>query len=387
MTKDNLPSSFLQSSSSIELIWVSVHLNMKHGQDIILGCFYCPLPAPISVFDDLQTSLHDIKSAYPTSKIILGRDFNSPVIKWSDGTLSESYVSVSFRERLIEVTDEFHLEQLVLEPTRQYNTLDLYFTSHPTSSQTPPGLSDHEAVDIKFCSQTCLLKQSHRKIHLYTKANWEEIRSSLLCVSETYFELNSNFSRSVEENWNFLHLYCLKIIENHVPVKLVGTRSHLPWLTSPLWRLIRKKQRVYNKAKKYNKPEAWSEYKLLKNQAKHLLCCHHNECLSNIMSLNTSNKKPFWHYVKSKRQDISGISTLSSSTGTVASEPSEKAQIFSEHFKSVFTVEDLSNIPDKGSSPYPSIPEINITLQGVINLISSCNPHKSPDPDNIHATF
>ena len=134
--------------------------------------------------EDLVTNI-----AYPTAKIFLGGDFNSPGINWSDGTLSESYVSVSFRERLIAVTDEFHLEQLVLEPTRQYNTLDLCFTSHPksvTSSQTSPGLSDHEAVVIKFCSQTCLPKQSPRKIHLYNKANWEEIRSSLLHVSETY---------------------------------------------------------------------------------------------------------------------------------------------------------------------------------------------------------
>ena len=83
------------------------------------------------------------------------------------------------------------------------------------------------------------------------------------------------------------------------------------------------KQRVYNKAKKYNKSEAWCEHKSLKNQAKHLLHCHHNEYLSNIMPSNTSNKKPFWHHVKSKRQDISGISTLNSSTGTIVSKPSK----------------------------------------------------------------
>ena len=28
-----------------------------------------------------------------------------------------------------------------------------------------------------------------------------------------------------------------------------------------------------------------------------------------------------------------------------------------------------------------------ITLQGVINLLSSCNLHKSPGPDNLHAAF
>ena len=50
-------------------------------------------------------------------------------------------------------------------------------------------------------------------------------------------------------------------------------------------------------------------------------------------------------------------------------------------------MEDLSHIPDKGTSPYPAIPEINITLQGVTNLLSSCDPHRSPGPDNLHAAF
>ena len=81
------------------------------------------------------------------------------------------------------------------------------------------------------------------------------------------------------------------------------------------------------------------------------------------------------------------LSTLISTTGTIASESSEKAEAFNEYFKSVFTLEDLSYIPDKGTSPYPAIPEINITLQGVTNLLSSCDPHKSPGPDNLHAAF
>ena len=109
--------------------------------------------------------------------------------------------------------------------------------------------------------------------------------------------------------------------------------------------------------------------------------------LSNIMTSSNSNKKPFWHYVKSKRQDHSGISTLISTMGTIAFESSEKTEAFNKCFKSVFTVEDLSYIPDKGTSPYPAIPEINITLQGATNLLSRCDPHKSPDPDNLHAAF
>ena len=86
-----------------------------------------------------------------------------------------------------------------------------------------------------------------------------------------------------------------------------------------------------------------------------------------MMSSSNSNKKPFWHYVKSKRQDHS-LLLLNH----------QKRQKLS------MNTLNLSYIPDKGTSPYPTIPEINITLQGVNNLLSSCNLHKSPGPDNLH---
>ena len=56
--------------------------------------------------------------------------------------------------------------------------------------------------------------------------------------------------------------------------------------------------------------------------------------------MSSDKKKLFWYYVKSKQQDISGISTLTTSDGTIVSDPSEKVEIFNEYFKSVFTAED-----------------------------------------------
>ncbi|MCY3928348.1 MAG: hypothetical protein OXG81_08735, partial [Acidobacteria bacterium] len=35
----------------------------------------------------------------------------------------------------------------------------------------------------------------------------------------------------------------------------------------------------------------------------------------------------------------------------------------------------------------PSFSDINITVPGIQALLSGCNPHKSPGPDNIHAAF
>jgi len=48
---------------------------------------------------------------------------------------------------------------------------------------------------------------------------------------------------------------------------------------------------------------------------------------------------------------------------------------------------DTTCIPDMGASPYPPIPNIDITVNGVRNLLGQCNMNKSPGPDNIHGTF
>ena len=54
-----------------------------------------------------------------------------------------------------EFVDEFNLTQVVEEPTRHNNILDLVFTSHPDlieGTYVVPGMSDHSAVicDINF---------------------------------------------------------------------------------------------------------------------------------------------------------------------------------------------------------------------------------------------
>ena len=51
------------------------------------------------------------------------------------------------------------------------------------------------------------------------------------------------------------------------------------------------------------------------------------------------------------------------------------------HVKSVFTTEDLNNIPNMGISSYPAVSDFEVTLQGVLNLLLNCNSKNSPGPD------
>ena len=190
------------SSTSIEIIWVYLHIG-KTG--IAVGSFYGPPHSPDSLLDDLLLSITEIKHKFPHTQVILGGDFNRPGIDWEYGTLLDSYVSHRFREKLIALSQDTQMLQVVTFPTRAQNILDLCFVSHPNmilACEPVPGLSDHDAVLITF--QTCApkIKQNSRVVYLYKLADWDKIREELSNLTDTYFDLNQ-IPQSVDDNWTF----------------------------------------------------------------------------------------------------------------------------------------------------------------------------------------
>ena len=182
------PSYCLNINSDIEEIWASLHLS--NVSPIILGSFYRPPHSPDSIPGELSVSMSHIRSQFPSSKIVLGGDFNCPGIDWLGHILLDSYVPISLRERLIRFLDDFHSTPIVTFPTRGPNTLDLCFVSHPDlvlNCDSPPGLSDHEAELSTTISRG---KQAPHKIYLYNQANWTAICDCVSSFSEEYFSLN-----------------------------------------------------------------------------------------------------------------------------------------------------------------------------------------------------
>jgi len=65
------------------------------------------------------------------------------------GSLVDSYVTATFRKSLIMLAHNSMLEQIVTQPTRENNILDLCFTTHPyyiEQCTTVPGFSDHHTA-------------------------------------------------------------------------------------------------------------------------------------------------------------------------------------------------------------------------------------------------
>ena len=205
MVKDTLLSSQVDTGASCEIVWTCIR--NKTAQTLIIGSFYCPSQSPISVLEELAKSIEYIKAEYPLSKVILAGDFNSPGIDWTNGCLTDSYISKSFREFLIDISSDYFLEQIVSEPTRGRNLLDLCFTTHPNQVKqcyTLPGFSDHEAVIITLMTSMHEQKQYPRTIPLYNKANWGDIKQNIIRIFEQYLQLNDQYERSVESNWQYI---------------------------------------------------------------------------------------------------------------------------------------------------------------------------------------
>jgi len=101
-------------------------------------------------------------------------------------------------------------------------------------------------------------------------------------------------------------------------------------------------------------------------------------------SPKTTNTRPYWRYVKSQRQDSFGIPPLKRD-GVLHTDSKTKAAIMLDEFKSVFTQEYTSFIPQLNGPAFPHTPRFVIHKSGVdlLKLLQKLDPNKATGPDNI----
>ena len=99
------------------------------------------------------------------------------------------------------------------------------------------------------------------------------------------------------------------------------------------------------------------------------------------------NKRQFWKYIKAKRKDTNAISTIMID-GSPHTDTLSKAEALNKQFKSVFTHEDINNIPtmatssDTGNS-FPIMSDITFSLNGKQQALCNLQVNKASGPDRI----
>ena len=192
------------------------------------------------------------------------------------------------------------------------------------------------------------------------------------------------YSRSVENNWNHFKSSLQASIIKHIPQKNVKSRYDLPWLNHEIKSKMRHRKHLYDVAKQSGKLEDWAAYRSMRNLVNYELECAHNAYCSKLFDDSFSgNRRQFWKYIRTRRKDSSGISTLLVNDQFI-SDPEGKATTLSNQFQSVFTREDLSSVPSLDTINHiPTMPAISITSNGIKNLLCNLDPNKAMGPDKI----
>ena len=117
---------------------------------------------------------------------------------------------------------------------------------------------------------------------------------------------------SVETKWQDLREGIFKAMSHDIPTKWSSNRSHLPWLSSKLKKCIRKKHKLMQLAKKIGIPSDWSKYKQHKSITPKQVRQAHWNYVNAILnkSLEHGNNKPFWKYIKARRNDNIGVAAI-----------------------------------------------------------------------------
>ena len=340
--------------SNCETLWVSIHV--KGRKPMYVGAFYRPETTNTDYLRELDKSLVNIPKS---ASIWLLGDFNLPDIDWETNSFRAGGRYPACSKTMLEIAEDHNLIQVIDKPTRGNNILDLCFVTHPSfvaNKEVIAGISDHDAIFVKAKITPKATRPPRRKIFLYTKADFSAINEKITAFGS---KLTEEYVAAIdtEKLWQEFQDVLQSAIDSHIPSKMSSTRYNLPWVDSTVRRSIRKKQRLYNKARKSGSRVAWEKFKHLRRSIDKKIKKAHQQYVHEVIgeSLKSENTKPFWSYIKSKKQEVFGISTLLSGDHLV-SLASEKAQALNNQFCSVFTKENIDAIP---SAVQRNIPDID----------------------------
>ena len=368
-----------------EIEWCKIQV--QGSKQLYVGSFYMPHRS-MTDLRKLDESLSKLQERNDKHIMLCG-DFNCPDIDWE--TLSVPLSSTErliperdVQQRLVDISIDHGLTQVHQEPTREGNILDLVFTNNPSlikASVSVLGIADHDMVITDSHIKPCRAYKAPRKCYRFKQANWEEIRDEMATLSQTLTDLHAQ-GRQVEELWKVYKKTIFEVLDKHVPSKICSAKRSLPWLCPKLKKLIKRKSKLHQRAKRSG---SWEDYRVFQRHCRKQFRQAEWDHINNVIieGLQSNNTKPFWNYVKSKRQDNIGVAPLKSD-GQLISDNKGISDVLVKQFQSVFTKDrNLFRPPVKHPNIIETLQNIKIRVPGVRKLLHDVKVAKAVGPDGI----
>jgi hypothetical protein len=371
-------------NNNTEAVWIN--LQTADHSPVYICSFYRPPDMKVEYTELLRQPLELISAKHHNKLplVIIAGDFNYPDIDWPTSSAPSGSAGGNF----IDILNDFHLHQLVSQPTRFCKTtssvLDLVTCSYPASIESlyvGDEFSDHCVISFKVSLAADMNISKPRKIFLYNRGDYNQLRSELHSFKDSFLASVPR-NRTVDQNWIIFKKALAAAVAKAIPSKLSTSGNKRPsWLTSPVRRAIHKRDKLSHQAKKSGNQIDRDKYRKARNQASQAIESAYQTKLNGIIGNVKSDPRGFYRFIKSKKNESTTISSLRSNNAIVSDDKS-KATCLNDYFASVFTQENDSPFP-KPTNYQSLMPNIEVTTFGVQKLLSNLDPKKSVGPDEI----
>ena len=380
---DNLESQVLLcGANNLELLVVSVYNSNNARQKVHIGLWYRP-PDNSVALDNLHSILEDLDISAFSSFVLIG-DFNVDFYNHQHPLFC----------KLLCILNSFVLTQVVPTPTHTNSSgkatlIDLALLSSPSQlvecSVIPPLCnSDHDGINLilKWSrSNPSSGKVSKRSIWRYAHADFEKA-NRLLKAKDWTFLYNKP---DIDQAWELWQQTFLEVMEECIPKTTIYKESSIPWMKKSIKLKIKKRNRVYKRAKQTGKVHLLQQYKKLRNDVVALLRKAKKEYLRKS---STQGCKQFWKTVKYFRKSSHPSIPVLRSDSNEASSNVEKAtllnQILSCNFNYDIEPLSVSNSYQFIADPSSPVSEDIVCTDGdVFCLLCAIDTTKASGPDGI----
>ena len=364
--------------------WVKINIK---SSTVLIGCIY---RSPNSTQENNTQLINLLQKAVDLNSgttLIMG-DFNYKEIDWKNNHVKCGPDHPA--SKIHDAINDLFLSQLVTEPTRfregeTQNTLDWVITDSPnkigTLNHGPPLGERGDHCTLTFNLEISFQRKDKGGNFQFSKGNFLEFRSYMRDIDwEEEFR-----NKTVEEAWSLFQNKMTIAIHRFIPKSRPKLHKSPPWTNSSTRVAIKNKNRAWSIYKRHKNETNWASFKEARNKCNRDIRMQKKEFEKNIAANVKRNPKIFWNYVKYATGGQKEIPPIKNDQGLSITDDKDKAELFNDYFCEVYTVEDLSQLPDvSGTTNTPTLDQCTLTLEVVKKQLDKLNISKAAGPDQIH---
>ena len=363
----------------------AVKISLSNCTELVLVLIYRPhnLYSNTNILDEEtiknNSILCNLLVHLPKPSVIIG-DLNYSCINWE--SLSCSTKSKSFFDT---VQDCFYTQHVNFPTHVSGTTPDLVLSSSPglvvgVEEMGRIGASDHSMLLVSVIGQLST-NDTTELVPDWRHADLDIFRAELAGVDWEITMAGLNTLQC----WEMFKEKVKEAEEKSVPKKRRRVSNRPIWMKQNIIRIIRKKRRLWKHYKKTKDYDEYISYKRVEKEVQKTVRRAKKTFEKKLAKEAKKNPRAFYSYLNSKTVNKQSVGPLKDD-GNIVSDNEQMCDLMNKYFSSVFTNEDVSNIPllEKMYNGNLALTSVSFTSENVSEKISKLKSTSAPGMDKMY---